>query len=35
MAEAWLNRICGEHFSAESAGLELDPGSNVSVTPQK
>ena len=22
MAEAWLNRICGDHFAAESAGLE-------------
>lgn len=22
MAEAWLNRICGEAFAAESAGLE-------------
>ena len=22
MAEAWLNQICGESFSAESAGLE-------------
>jgi len=22
MAEAWLNQICGEFFSAESAGLE-------------
>lgn len=22
MAEAWLNRICGEFFQAESAGLE-------------
>lgn len=22
MAEAWLNHICGEHFEAESAGLE-------------
>ena len=22
MAEAWLNHLCGEHFSAESAGLE-------------
>jgi arsenate reductase len=22
MAEAWLNKICGEHFEAQSAGLE-------------
>ncbi|MDR3405802.1 MAG: arsenate reductase ArsC [Chthoniobacter sp.] len=22
MAEAWLNEICGEHFRAQSAGLE-------------
>ena len=22
MAEAWLNQICGDHFAAESAGLE-------------
>ena len=22
MAEAWLNTICGEHFEAQSAGLE-------------
>ena len=22
MAEAWLNEICGDHFAAESAGLE-------------
>ncbi len=22
MAEAWLNEICGEHFEAQSAGLE-------------
>ena len=22
MAEAWLNKICGDHFAAESAGLE-------------
>ena len=22
MAEAWLNRLCGDHFTAESAGLE-------------
>jgi len=22
MAEAWLNRICGEYFEAQSAGLE-------------
>jgi arsenate reductase (thioredoxin) len=22
MAEAWLKKICGEHFAAESAGLE-------------
>jgi arsenate reductase (thioredoxin) len=22
MAEAWLNHLCGEHFAAESAGLE-------------
>lgn len=22
MAEAWLNRICGDHFTAQSAGLE-------------
>ncbi len=22
MAEAWLNQICGEHFEAQSAGLE-------------
>jgi len=22
MAEAWLNRLCGDHFAAESAGLE-------------
>jgi arsenate reductase (thioredoxin) len=22
MAEAWLNRLCGEHFVTESAGLE-------------
>ena len=22
MAEAWLNHLCGEHFTAESAGLE-------------
>lgn len=22
MAEAWLNKICGHHFAAESAGLE-------------
>ena len=22
MAEAWLNHLCGDHFAAESAGLE-------------
>ena len=22
MAEAWLNQICGDHFAAQSAGLE-------------
>lgn len=22
MAEAWLNHLCGEHFTADSAGLE-------------
>ncbi|MEO7723806.1 MAG: arsenate reductase ArsC [Chthoniobacterales bacterium] len=22
MAEAWLNKICGDHFEAQSAGLE-------------
>src|SRR5207253_5988413 len=22
MAEAWLNKVCGEHFEAQSAGLE-------------
>jgi arsenate reductase (thioredoxin) len=35
MAEAWMNRLCGDRFEAESAGLEPGTLSPLAVTVMK